>query len=471
MEASPERRGYYPWLGVCGSLLGMLFALAFVPQDPQEQGALQTSGICLTIGLLLAPLYAGFRDPRNFLRTENIIGATPVYWLLLDLVQGTADMPGTSHYTASVALCTVGVCTAFFWLGTMGRSWRLPRSFMASCAMRPPVWSLFALIVVLFVLAMLAYAIPCDFNIPYMFQCLGMGRWDAPWCRGRLGDWDAFRDHLHYFGYLLPAFATMLARRRGWFHPLSIISVLMAITYLLFLAQGGSRRLVGATLGAAVCYWVLDRPKVKFTQVAIAGGAVVAILWLMQIMIYARDVGFKTQGDLAVFAATQNIQMKKLTRDQFNYIRVDDNFYRVTNIVGVIPKIHDWVYFDYLYYVIIRPIPRVIWKNKPIDPGFAITLMSNEGTLLSCTILGELWMTWGFGALAVGGWFLGRLARLNAPLLYSTSGTLAPLFYGYLTMWLFVGYRSLIEIVLFTYPLISWMAVVWLMRRQLKLQT
>ncbi len=147
---------------------------------------------------------------------------------------------------------------------------------------------------------MLAYAIPCNFDIPLMVESLGKDRWSAPWARGRLGDWDAFRDHLHYFGYLLPAFATMLARRRGWFHPLAVISVLMAIIYLLFLAQGGSRRLVGATLGAAVCYWVLDRPKVKFTQITIAGGAVVTILWAMQVMIYARDVGFKEgEGDFA----------------------------------------------------------------------------------------------------------------------------------------------------------------------------
>ncbi len=150
----------------------------------------------------------------------------------------------------------------------------------------------------------------------------------------------------------------------------------------------------------------------------------------------------------------------KANSEQLDYIRVDDNFYRVCNIAKSVPELHGWIYLDYVYYVIIRPIPRAIWKDKPIDPGYAITLMSEGGTLLSCTILGELWMSMGFWALALGGWMLGKAARLNYLFFYSKTGSLAPLFYGYMTMWLFVGYRSLLEIVLFTYPLISWMAIV-----------
>jgi hypothetical protein len=243
----------------------------------------------------------------------------------------------------------------------------------------------------------------------------------------------------------------------------------MAAIFIIFLAQGGARRLVGATLGAAVCYWVLDRPKIKLIQIAAAGGAVMAILWVMQVMIYARDTGFDQRGQMALTAALANIEGKKMNSEQLDYIRVDDNFYRICNIAKAVPDLHDWIYFDYLYYVIIRPIPRAIWKDKPIDPGYAITLMSEGGTLLSCTILGELWMSWGPWALALGGWALGKAARLNYLFFYSKTGSLAPLFYGYMTMWLFVGYRSLLEIVIFTYPLISWMAIVFVLRKQLEL--
>ncbi len=468
IESIPGQRGFFPWLGIAGSLLGMLFAVSSVPENPSLQGALRVPALGMALGLVIGPLLAGIMNPRNFIRTENIIGVTPAYWLLVDLIQGTSAMPGITQEAARIALSMIGVCTAAFWLGTLGKPWSLPQSFVRSCSIRPPVWALFSLICVLWFLAMLAYAIPCKFDVGLMFESLGAGRWSAPWTRGRLGDWDAFRDHLAYFGYLLPAFSTMLARRRGWLHPLSIIGVLMAVIFLCFLAQGGARRLVGATLGAAVCYWVLDRPKVKFLQIAAAGLAVIGILWVMQVMIYTRNEGTKEDLNNAMKIALLNIEGKKIGHEQFDYIRVDDNFYRVAIIAMNVPAKHDYIYWEYMYYVVIRPIPRVVWKDKPIDPGYAITLMSEGGTLLSCTILGELWMSLGYWALLLGGWMLGKAARLNFVFFRAPEGSLAPLFYGYMTMWLFVGYRSLLEIVLFTYPLLAWMVISWLMRRQLE---
>ncbi len=85
------------------------------------------------------------RDPRNFIRTENIIGATPVYWLLLDLIQGTSALPGVTVKSVMTTFAMIGLCTAFFWLGTLGKPWPMPKSFVASCALRPPIWALFGL--------------------------------------------------------------------------------------------------------------------------------------------------------------------------------------------------------------------------------------------------------------------------------------------------------------------------------------
>ena len=56
------------------------------------------------------------------------------------------------------------------------------------------------LAVACFALGMLNYAVPCNFNIFEMVHYLGQERWAAPWGRGQLGGWDAFLDHLQYFG-------------------------------------------------------------------------------------------------------------------------------------------------------------------------------------------------------------------------------------------------------------------------------
>jgi len=43
-----------------------------------------------------------------------------------------------------------------------------------------------------------------------MVYYLGQERWAAPWGRGQLGGWDAFLDHLQYFGYLLPVLTVVI---------------------------------------------------------------------------------------------------------------------------------------------------------------------------------------------------------------------------------------------------------------------
>lgn len=466
IESIPGARGFLPWVGIYGTLLGTLFAFVTIPEDCTLAGSLRIPGLGLALGMMVGPVLAALMNPRNIVRTENIIGLAPLYWLLLDLVQGSYDMPGIAPKDVGMTFIMLGLMNTCFWLGTLGKPWTLPQSFIRSCTLRPSEWSLFCIIVVCFILAMLDFAIPCQFDLVVMFKALGQSRWLAPWARGAEGGWDAFRDHLTYFGYLLPAFSTMLARRRGWLNPLSVLGILMAVIFLAFVAQGGARRIVGAMLGAALCYWVLDRPKVKFSQLAVAGATIVVILWMMQVMVYMRNAGFSERGNEAMYVATKNVQMQKTGLARSDFIHVDDNFYRMVNIVDVVPRLHDYVHLEYLYYVLIRPIPRVFWPGKPTNSGFTNTLQSAEGTSLTCSIVGELYITWGPLAVALGGWLMGRAARLNYMLFYSSSGSLAPLFYSYMTMWLFDGYRGMIDVVLFTYPLLGWMALSWIFRRQ-----
>ena len=88
---------------------------------------------------------------------------------------------------------------------------------------------------------MLNFAVPCDFNVFEMVHYLGQERWSAPWGRGQLGGWDAFLDHLQYFGYLLPILTVVIARRAGLRNPRTLICIGMSIVMTLFLAQSGSR--------------------------------------------------------------------------------------------------------------------------------------------------------------------------------------------------------------------------------------
>ena len=306
---------------------------------------------------------------------------------------------------------------------------------------------------------MMAFAVPSHFNIKVMIEALGKGRFSAPWSRGAMGGWDAFVDHMSYFGYLLPTFSVMLARRRGWLHPMAVTGLLLTLIFLTFQAQSGSRRIVGATVGAALLYWIMDRKTVRVQHLAVGGVVVAGLIWLMQLMLYTRGEGFSQVGDVALRAVNENFATGNVQVSNFNRIHVDDNFYRLTQINMAMPNPHPFINLSYITYVLLRPIPRVFWPGKPTDSMFALHFITGEGASLSSSILGELYVSRGLLAIMLGGWLYGRLARLNAALFSSTAGTVSPVIYGYMTMWLFVGYRSMIELVLFTYPLLAWMVL------------
>jgi hypothetical protein len=74
-------------------------------------------------------------------------------------------------------------------------------------------------------------------------------------------------------------------------------------------------------------------------------------------------------------------------------------------------------------------------------------------------------MSYGFFAVALGGFLYGRGTRSASPVFYAPLGSWAPLFYGFVTMIFFLGYRSLIEVILSSYALISWVLATSLVQR------
>jgi hypothetical protein len=74
-------------------------------------------------------------------------------------------------------------------------------------------------------------------------------------------------------------------------------------------------------------------------------------------------------------------------------------------------------------------------------------------------------MAGGLLAVALGGYLFGRLAQALTHLL-STTGRAGLLIYGIGTLALFAGMRSMIELVLMSYGILAWAALVWLFGRR-----
>ena len=439
--------------------IGMATTLStlLVPEDPSTEGALFYPAFVMSVGLATAPFMAALRQPKTLLRGECLLSLAPIYWLLLDLLQGVYAMQDITADQVRQAFLAIGIFVVMVWLAAFRRSWRIPKVLISSVSQEFSINTYFALAIACFVIGMLNFAVPCDFNVFEMVHYLGQERWAAPWGRGQLGGWDAFLDHLQYFGYLLPVLTVVIGRRLGVRNVRTLICIGLSVIVALFLAQSGSRRVIGVVGGMALILWVLDQQRLRVKHLLTTGFAIIALLVALQVMLEYRNIGLSVlvgQGEVP----SGRFEKRQILEEQ--HLRVDDNFYRLCQIIQLIPAQHPFVYHKYLVYVIVRPIPRVFWPGKPVDPGFDLpTVLGVVGLSLSYSVIGELYMSLGLIGIALGGWLYGRIASTASGLLARCRTQGALVIYSIVVMALFSGMRSILELILVSYVVLAWVGL------------
>ena len=444
-------------LAILSTSMATTLAVLMVPDDVSAEGALFYPALVLSAGLAIAPLVTGVRHPKTLLRGESLLSLAPIYWLLLDLLQGVYAMQDIGADQVRTAFLAIGIFVVMVWFGAMRRSWRIPQVLISSVSQEFSINTYFSLAVACFFIGMLNFAIPCNFNVFEMVHYLGQERWAAPWGRGQLGGWEAFLDHLQYFGYLLPVLTVVIGRRVGLRNTRTLLCVGMSMIVSLFLAQSGSRRVIGVVIGMALILWILDQQRLRVKHLVTTLLAVFALLVTLQLMLEYRNVG------LSVLVGQAEVQSGRVEKRQIfeeQHLRVDDNFYRLCQIVQLIPNTYPFVYHKYLVYVLVRPVPRVFWPGKPVDPGFDLpTALGVQGVSYSYSVIGELYMSLGLIAVALGGWFYGRVAATASGLLRRCSTQGALVIYSIVVMALFSGMRSFLELILVSYVVLAWVGL------------
>ena len=444
-------------LALLSTSIATTMAVLLIPDDPSAEGALFYPALVMSAGLATAPLFTAFRYPKALLRGECLLSLAPIYWLLLDLLQGVYALEDITADQVRQAFLAIGLFVAMVWLGALRRSWKIPNVLISSVSQEFSVNTYFGLAVACFVLCMLNFAIPCYFNIFEMVYYLGQDRWAAPWGRGQLGGWDAFLDHLQYFGFLLPVLTVVVGRRAGVRNTRTIICSIMSVIVALFLAQSGSRRVIGVVVGMALVLWILDQHKLRIKHLVLTTVAILALLLTLQVMLEYRNVGL---GVLVGEGEISSGRSEKRGILEEQHLRVDDNFYRLCQIIQLIPDSYPFVYHKYLLYVIVRPVPRIFWPGKPVDPGFDLpTALGVQGLSLSYSVIGELYMSLGFIGIALGGWFYGRVAATASGLLARCHTQGALVIYSIVVMALFSGMRSILELILVSYVVLAWVGL------------
>jgi len=432
-------------VGLVASALGTLVALGLFPADPSPQGALSWNATIMSLGILFVPLFRVIRRSPTMMNTENFVAFGYVYWILLDLVQGAYNLRDATDDSLRAAMLAVGLSATAMWAGVIGTPWRLPK-WLIEVASRPlDAGTIKRILPACFALGMLNYAYAVGFNLPEMFSYLGANRWAAPWGRGQLGGWGSFLDQMPYFGYVLPSLTALLIVKRGFMRFESLMALAATSIMLLFLSQGGGRRIIGVTVGAAIIVWVQAQPGMKVKKLMTSLVAVIALLWAMQFMLNIRTQGYQSFVE---------------NGSEYDYLHVDDNFLRLAQTIQLIPAEHDYVYSKQVVFAVIRPVPRVFWPSKPLDPGFDLpALLGMKGVSLSSSILGEWYISYGWLALLVGAWLHGRLALTANQLREHGRHVQNPIVFALAIMILVSGMRSMQDLVIMSYAIFAWWGV------------
>jgi len=444
-------------LAILSTSIATALSILLIPDNPAREGALFYPALVMSAGLATAPMVAAFRYPKALLRGESLVALAPIYWLLLDLLQGVYSMEDVTSDQVRQAFLGIGIFVVMVWFGAIRRSWKIPGVLISAVSQEFPLNTYFSLALACFFIGMLNFAVPCNFNVFDMVHYLGQERWAAPWGRGQLGGWDAFLDHLQYFGYLLPVLTVVIGRRVGVRNARTVICIGLSVVMALFLAQSGSRRVIGVVVGMALILWVLDQQRLRVKHLVLTVLAIFALLITLQVMLEYRNVGFSVlvgKGEIA----SGRFEKRQILEEQ--HLRVDDNFYRLCQIIQLIPESYPFVYHKYLVYVVVRPVPRVFWPEKPVDPGFDLpAALGVQGVSYSYSVIGELYMSLGFIGIALGGWFYGRVASTASGLLTRCTTQGAMVIYSIVVMALFSGMRSILELILVSYVVLAWVGL------------
>jgi hypothetical protein len=457
MAATPSLTMRSTMLAILSTSIATVLSILLIPDNPASEGALFYPALVMSAGLATAPVAAALLYPKALLRGECLLALAPIYWLFLDLLQGVYTMEDIAADQVRKAFLGIGIFVVMVWLGAIRRSWKIPRILISSVSEEFSINTYFGLAIACFFIGMLNFAVPCNFNIFEMVRYLGQERWAAPWGRGQLGGWDAFLDHLQYFGYLLPVLTVVIGRRVGVRNRRTLICIGMSVVVALFLAQSGSRRVIGVVVGMALILWILDQRRLRLKHLVTTAFAIVALLVTLQVMLEYRNVGL---GALVGNGEVVSGRFEKRQILEEQHLRVDDNFYRLCQIIQLIPDSYPFVYHKYFIYVIVRPVPRIFWPDKPVDAGFDLpTALGVAGVSSSYSVIGELYMSLGFIGIALGGWFYGRVAALASGLLARCTTQGALVIYSIVVMALFSGMRSILELILVSYVVLAWVGL------------
>ncbi len=277
----------------------------------------------------------------------------------------------------------------------------------------PPQWldfgnipdkALFRFVLISAFLAYFYILMSVDFNLEKLIEALLGPRFSVPWGRGQLGDWRVFLSELKLFSYVIPPLAGIIWNRRQSFRGWQVFIVMLIFAFTLFEGfAGGTRNVFASYIATFLGGYLLTLKRFNLFNVCLPLGVLgYVMVFATRHMLGFRDMGITQYLAIAAYA-TPKVQAT---------LSVDYNLWSMGLLVDAFPNKHDFLGLELLFVFFTKPIPRVLWPNKPEGLSTSIEeVVGAEGWTVAATYVGESYMIGGILAVILISLCLGILAN------------------------------------------------------------
>jgi oligosaccharide repeat unit polymerase len=431
-------------VGIVAIPIATILALNLLPDKNPVEGALFWPAWIMTAGLLSGAVSDMFHGGiSTLLRVQHIVMFGLVMIGYAELLQPSYSTPLEPDIIRQTFIA-IGLFGTALSIGCSLSPPNLPRTLDNFASRSYSRETVFRILLACWITGMFYYVYISDFSLTRIVTGLLAERFSSPWTRGQLGDWNAFIDFLSNFGFIVAPFTVALALLfKSWWRLPVLAGIICSLVFFAFILQAGGRRQVVAVIGASAMTWFCARIRaLRFKHYAAGALLILCTAVLIEVVLAARSIGFGGYD---------------YNGTNLSEIHIDNNFLTLGETLKAIPTNHDFVGFADLWYVIVRPIPRVFWPEKPVNSGFDLAdYLGYRDVSLSMTAVGEAYMSFGWIGIAVGGFVFGVLARFWVQLIDRDYGVMGSVLYSLGAMTLMIGMRSFSELVVMAYPIFCW---------------
>jgi hypothetical protein len=275
-------------------------------------------------------------------------------------------------------------------------------------------------------------------------------------------------------GYLNDAQFAMMPLLCAWlvvtrFHWLNLLPVIMYIGYRSWFGWARFSIVLFVALVVIVYCWQHRKRWLPLWSLILA----VPVFMLFNLIGHNRDMFKQLLAGEQVRTVTYTAGMTEEEKIKLRYDNQDAaNFDSLAYIIGVVPeRTGTYTYGTQYLQLFTEPIPRLLWKGKPVGAPVGFFNLNNYGNFIGLTpsLVGDGWMSGGWVGvivtLAVVGGFLGWAHRW---FWNHVDNNMAALFYlaalPMLAQWYRDGGISIAKFMLWSWlPLLMWVGLNWLM--------